>query len=79
MNSYPGGGNSHMKGVGMLFGNFELNPPKETNLGVAQPFFLLLKEAILNFDYMNRVYKTNRNYKISLYFFACNPKRDLYD
>ena len=24
--SYPGGGNPHMKGVGMLVGNFELNP-----------------------------------------------------
>ena len=33
------GGDSHMKGAGMLVGNFELNPLKETNLGVAQPFF----------------------------------------
>ena len=29
-----GGGTSHMKGVGMLVGNFELN-----DLGVAQAFF----------------------------------------
>ena len=29
-------GDSHMKGVTMLFGNFK--PLKETNLGVAQPF-----------------------------------------
>ena len=29
------GGDSHMKGVGMLVGNFELNPLKETYLGVA--------------------------------------------
>ena len=28
-----------MKGVGMLVGNFELNPKKEINLGVTQPFF----------------------------------------
>ena len=36
-----GGGNSdpHMKGVGVLVGNFELNPLKETDLGVAQAFF----------------------------------------
>ena len=34
-----GGGTSHMKRVGMLVGNFELNPLKETDLGVAQPFF----------------------------------------
>ena len=33
---YPGG-DSHMKGVGMLVGNFE-KPLKETNLGVGQPF-----------------------------------------
>ena len=34
-----GGGTPHMKGVGMLVGNFELNPRKETDLGVAQAFF----------------------------------------
>ena len=28
-----------MKGVGMLVGNFELNPQKETDLGGAQAFF----------------------------------------
>ena len=33
------GGDCHMKGAGMLVGNFELNRLKETNLGVAQPFF----------------------------------------
>ena len=33
------GGDSHMKGAGMLVGNFELNPRKGTNLGVAQAFF----------------------------------------
>ena len=58
---YPGG--SHMKGAGMLVGNFE-KPLKETNLGVGQPSFDPLKETILlqcslvigvieNFDYMN--------------------------
>ena len=33
------GGTPHMKGVGMLVANFELNPLKETDLGVAQAFF----------------------------------------
>ena len=33
------GGTPHMKGVGMLVGNFELNPQKETDLGGAQAFF----------------------------------------
>ena len=32
-----------MKGVGMLVGNFELNPQKKTDLGVAQAFFDPLK------------------------------------
>ena len=27
-----------MKGMGMLVGNFELNPLKETDLGLAQAF-----------------------------------------
>ena len=31
-------GDSHRKGAGKLVGNFELNPLKETNLDVAQPF-----------------------------------------
>jgi len=44
----PGG--THMKGVGMLVGNFELNSLKKTILGVAQPFFWPLKEINLNFD-----------------------------
>ena len=35
----PGGETPHIKGVGMLVGNFELNPLKETDLGVAQAFF----------------------------------------
>ena len=34
---------------------FLIKPLKETNLGVAQP----LKAIILNYDYMNRVNKTN--------------------
>ena len=51
-----------MKGAGMLVGNYEL---KETTLGVAQFFFFLSLEAIfLNFDYMNRVNKTNWKYII---------------
>ena len=50
----------------MLVGNFELNPLKETILGVAQPFFSPLKAIILNFDYMNRVNKAN--WKKIIYF-----------
>ena len=45
----------------MLVGNYEL---KEITLGVAQFFFLSLKAIFLNFDYMNRVDKTNWKYKI---------------
>ena len=57
-----------MKGVGMLVGNFELNPLKETDLGEAQVFFLTPKR-----DHV----KTQTIY-IFLHFFACNPKRDLH-
>ena len=42
---------------------FWIKPLKETNLGVAQPFWPL-KAIILNFDYMNRVNKTNWKYII---------------
>ena len=37
--SPEGGGTPHIKGVGMLIRNFELNPLKETDLGMAQAFF----------------------------------------
>ena len=53
-----------MKGVGMLVGNFELNPRKETDLGVAQAFFENEKNIHMKYKF--------------LYFFACNPKRDLH-
>ena len=33
------GGDFHMIGAGMLVINFELNPLKKTNLGMAQAFF----------------------------------------
>ena len=36
---------------------FWIKPLKETDMGVAQPI-----EAILNFDYLNRVNKTNWKY-----------------
>ena len=52
-----------MKGAGMLVGIYEL---KETTLGVAQFFFFSLKAIFFNFDYMNRVNKTNWKY---IYFF----------
>ena len=65
----PGGGETqHMKGVGMLVGNFELNPLKKTDVGVAQVLFLPLKETMLK----------HRQYIYFLHFFACNPKRDLH-
>ena len=63
-----GGGTPHMEGVGKLVGNFELHPLKETDLGVAQAFFWPLKETILK----------HKQYIYILYFFACNPKRDLH-
>ena len=36
---------------------FWIKPLKETNLGMAQPFFWPLKTIILNFDYMTHVKK----------------------
>ena len=39
-------------------------------------FFWPPKAIILNFDYMNRVNKTNWKHIIFKYFFECNPKRD---
>ena len=53
----PGGGTLHMKGVGMLVGNFELNSLRRPIWAWPNPF-LTLKEIILNFHYMNRVNKT---------------------
>ena len=50
-------GKSHMKGAGMLVGNFELNPGVQ--YGPGPTLFCLLKENILNFDSMNRLNKTN--------------------
>ena len=43
---------------------FWIKPLKETNLGMAQPFFdsYIVRAIILNFDYMNQVNKTNRKY-----------------
>ena len=40
----PSGGDSHMKGAGMLVGNYEL---KETTLGVAQFFFFFIPKSDL--------------------------------
>ena len=34
-----GAGTRHMKGVGMLVGNFLIKPLKEINVGVARTFF----------------------------------------
>ena len=48
---------------------FWIKPLKETDLGATQAFFLIPKR--------NHV-KTQTTY-IFLYFFACNPKRDLHD
>ena len=49
-----------MKGVGMLVGNFELNPLKETDLGVAQVLFLPLKETMLKHRQYNIFYIFSR-------------------
>ena len=69
-----------MKAAGMRVGSrkFWIKAINETNRGVAQPFFDPLKAIILNFDYMNRVNKTNSKYLGFKYFFERNPKRDLY-
>ena len=58
---------------------FWIKPLKETSVGVAGlNLFFTLKAIILNFDYMNRVNKTNWKYISFWYFIECNPKRDLY-
>ena len=52
-------GESPMKGAaGMLVGSFKLNPQRRPIL-VWPNVLLTLKGTILNFDYMNRVNKTN--------------------
>ena len=56
-----------MKGVGMLVGNFEFKTPKG-DLGVAQAFSTPKRDHVKNID----------NIYIFLYFFTCNPKRDLH-
>ena len=58
-----GGGDSHMKGAGKLVGNFEWNPEGDQS-GRGPTFFWPLKQIILNFDYKNRVNKTNWKYII---------------
>ena len=57
-------GNSHKKGAGKLVGNFELNPLKGDQSGRGPTFFWPLRETMLNFNFMNRVNKTNWKYKI---------------
>ena len=63
-----GGGTPHIKGGGMLVGNFELTP-KGDRLGRDRSFFFLTPKR----DQKNIHIKY-----ILLYFFACNPKRDLH-
>ena len=54
-----GGGGGHPKERGGdARRKFCFKPQREINLGVAQ-LFLTPKETILNFDYINRVNKTN--------------------
>ena len=50
-----GGGLPNERG-GDACRKYWIKPLKDTNLGVAQPFWSL-KETILNSDYMNRVIK----------------------
>ena len=61
--SARGGGGSHMKGAGMLIGHAELKPLKRP-IWAWPTFFWPQKETILNFDYTNRVNKTNWKYII---------------
>ena len=62
-----GGGDPHMKEVGMLIGNFELNPKRRPIWAWPKPFLTPKRDHV----------KTQTIY-VFLYFFACNPKRDLH-
>ena len=75
-----------MKGVGMLFGNFELNPLRRP-IRAWPKLFLTPKETIFKHRQMRKLglYEwsffliENIHIKyIFLYFFACNPKRDFH-
>ena len=61
------GGTPHMKGVGMLVGNFEINPQRRPIWAWPKLFLTPKRDP----------QKIHIKY-IFLYFFACNPKRDLY-
>ena len=65
----PGGGLPYERG-GDSRRKFWIKPQKETNLGVAKPFFGPLKETILNFDYMNGVNKKKLKIYINEIFTA---------
>ena len=68
VNSEGGGGGEtlHMKGVGMLVGNFELNPKRRPIWAGPKLFFTPKRDHV----------KTQTIYMF-LYFFVCNPKQDL--
>ena len=61
------GGTPHMKGVGMLVGNFEINPQRRPIWAWPKLFLTPKRDP----------QKIHIKY-IFLYFFACNPKRDLH-
>ena len=63
-----GGGSSAYERGGDAPRKFWIKPLKETDRGVAQVFLTPKRDHV----------KTQTIY-IFLYFFACNPKRDLYD
>ena len=65
--NFPGEWTPHMKGVGMLVGNFELNPQR-------RPIWAWLKLFLSP----KRDQKNIHIKYIFLYFFTCNPKRDLH-
>ena len=61
---YPGEGTSHMKGVGMLIGNFELNSQRRPIYAWPKLFLTPKRDHVKTqtkekMDYMNRVNKTN--------------------
>ena len=60
------GGTPHMKGVGLLVGNFELNPSRRPISAWPKLFFDPKRDHV----------KTQTI--IFLYFFTCNPKQDLH-
>ena len=64
----PGGGTPHMKKVGILVGNFELNPQRRPTWAWLKLFLTPKRDHV----------KTQTKYMYFYIFFACNLKRELH-